>query len=67
MNRTVKVHKDKETGEYYIKLRPLLYHTGVKFKDVDKYELTTLDNGFALKLFDKDGKQIKLERKNNAS
>jgi hypothetical protein len=39
LTKSVKVHKDEETGEYYIKLRPVLYNTGVKLKDVDSYDL----------------------------
>ena len=60
MKRKIRLHKDKETGEYYFKMRALLYGTGIKMKEVDTYNIKLIDNdtAFIVKLFDKDGNNL---------
>lgn len=62
--RKIKLHKDPDTEEYYLKLRSVLYGTGIKTSDVDSYDLIPFENGFKIVLFDKDGNQLSLDLKN---
>ena len=56
----VSIQTDPDTGEHYLDLKEVLAGTGVKPEDVHGYVLHPRDDidGFALELFDAEGKRI---------
>ena len=56
--KTVKVKKDKKTGEQYLDLKQVLKGTNITLKDVIFYQMEEKDGIITLKLYDKDKKQL---------
>lgn len=57
--KTISVKKDKKTNDFYLDLNDFK-----DFLDVSKikyYEMKSLKEGFSIKFFDKNKKQIKLK------
>lgn len=61
--KTIKVQKDKDTGEQYLDLKEVLEGTNVKFEDVEYYKMEKLGESIVLTIYDKDKKQIKIGSK----
>lgn len=64
MDNVTTVKYDEESDEYYFDIEDILKGTSVKKEDVDKYDLkyNETKQQFELKLYDKDGNQIKLDK-----
>lgn len=62
--RRVKLNKDPETGQSYLKLRSILYGTGIPAKSVKYYKVEEIPGtkSFTLMLFDENMEEIKIEK-----